>query len=67
MLPEANSNEKSMNPKIEKLNGTLRDRETVMCGLDNSEPVQELIDAINIHYNFVRVNWEIGGELNDIR
>src|SRR5690606_21566088 len=31
------SNENSLNPKVERLNGTVRDRETVMRGLDNPE------------------------------
>lgn len=54
------SNEKGLNPKVERLNGTVRDRETVMRGLDNAEAAQELIDAMRIHYNFIRVNQAIG-------
>ncbi len=53
------SNEKGLNPKVERLNGTVRDRETVMRGLDNAEAAQELIDAMRIHYNFIRVNQAI--------
>ncbi|MEP0824001.1 MAG: DDE-type integrase/transposase/recombinase [Nitrososphaera sp.] len=54
------SNENSLNPKVERLNGTVRDRETVMRGLDNPEAAQELVDAMRIHYNFIRVNQAIG-------
>jgi putative transposase len=54
------SNEKGLNPKVERLNGTVRDRETVMRGLDNAEAAQELVDAMRIHYNFIRVNQAIG-------
>lgn len=54
------SNEKGLNPKVERLNGTVRDRETVMRGLDNPEAAQELVDAMRIHYNFIRVNQAIG-------
>jgi transposase-like protein len=54
------SNEKGLNPKVERLNGTVRDRETVMRGLDNAEAAQELIDAMRVHYNFIRVNQAIG-------
>jgi putative transposase len=53
------SNEKGLNPKVERLNGTVRDRETVMRGLDNAEAAQELLDAMRIHYNFIRVNQAI--------
>jgi transposase-like protein len=53
------SNEKGLNPKVERLNGTVRDRETVMRGIDNAEAAQELIDAMRIHYNFIRVNQAI--------
>jgi hypothetical protein len=48
-----------LNPKVERLNGTVRDRETVMRGIDNAEAAQELIDAMRIHYNFIRVNQAI--------
>ncbi len=51
-----------LNPKVERLNGTIRDRETVMRGLDNPETAQELIDAMRIHYNFIRGNQAIGGQ-----
>src|SRR5207247_7447905 len=37
------SNEKGLNPKVERLNGTVRDRETVCRGLDNEEAAQEWI------------------------
>jgi transposase-like protein len=56
------SNEKGLNPKIERLNGTVRDREAVMRGLDNAESAQELVDAMRIHYNFIRPNQAIGGQ-----
>jgi len=39
------TNEKGLNPKVERLNGTVRDRETVMRGIDTSEAAQELMDA----------------------
>jgi putative transposase len=56
------SNEKGLNPKVERLNGTVRDRETVMRGMDNAESAQELVDAMRIHYNFIRPNQAIGGQ-----
>lgn len=56
------SNEKGLNPKVERLNGTVRDRETVMRGMDNAEAAQELMDAMRIHYNFIRPHQAIGGQ-----
>lgn len=56
------SNEKGLNPKVERLNGTVRDRETVMRGLDNAEAAQELINALRIHYDFIRPHQAIGGQ-----
>ena len=43
-----------MNAKIERLNGTVRDREIVMRGLDKQKTAQDLVDAMRIHYNFIR-------------
>jgi putative transposase len=56
------SNEKGLNPKVERLNGTVRDRETVMRGLENAESAQELLDAMRIHYNFIRPNQALGNQ-----
>jgi transposase-like protein len=56
------SNKKGLNPKVERLNGTVRDRKTVMRGLDNAEAAQELVDALRIHYNFIRPHQAIGGQ-----
>jgi Integrase core domain len=55
-------NEKGLNPILERLNGTVRDRETVMRGLDNAEAAQDLIDAMRIHYNFIRPHQVIGNQ-----
>lgn len=38
-----------MNSKIERLNGTVRDREVVMCGMDHKESAQELREAMRIY------------------
>ena len=54
------SNEKGLNPKVERLNGTVRDRETVMRGMDTSEAAQELMDAMRIHYNYCREYSQLG-------
>jgi Integrase core domain len=56
------SNEQGLNPKVERLNGTVRDRETVMRGMDNAEAAEELMDAMRNHYNFIRPTQAIGGQ-----
>jgi putative transposase len=43
-----------LNAKIERLNGTVRDREIMMRGLDKQKTAQDLVDAMRIHYNFIR-------------
>lgn len=51
-----------LNSKVERLNGTMRDRETVMRGLDNAAAAQELLDAMRIHYNFIKPHQALGGQ-----
>jgi transposase-like protein len=51
-----------LNSKVERLNGTMRDRETVMRGLDNADAAQELLDAMRIHYNFIRPHQALKGQ-----
>ena len=48
------SGHQGLNSKVERLNGTVRDRELVMHGLDKAKPTQDLLDAMCIHYNFIR-------------
>lgn len=43
-----------LNARIERLNGTVCDREIVMRGLDKQNTAQDLVDAMRIHYNFIR-------------
>jgi transposase-like protein len=43
-----------LNARVERLNGTVRDREIVMRGLNKQETAQDLVDAMRIHYNFIR-------------
>jgi hypothetical protein len=40
----------------------MRDGETVMRGLDNPDAAQELIDAMRIHYNFIRPHQALKGQ-----
>jgi len=50
---------KGLNQKVERLNGVFRDREKVMRGMDHKESAQKLIDAMRIHYNFIREHGSI--------
>ena len=43
-----------LNSRVERLNGTMRDREKVMRGMNTKESSQKIIEAMRIHYNFVR-------------
>lgn len=49
-----------LNQVVERLNGTFREREKVMRGMDHKESAQKLIDAYRIHYNFIREHGSIG-------
>lgn len=49
-----------LNSKVERLNGTMRDREKVMRGMHTKESSQKVIEAMRIHYNFVRKHSSLG-------
>jgi hypothetical protein len=39
---------------VERLHGTIREREKVMRGMQTKASAQQIIEAIRINYNFVR-------------
>lgn len=45
---------RGLNSKVERLNGTMRDREKVMRGMRKADTAQKIIEAMRIHYNFCR-------------
>ena len=45
---------------MERLNGTMRDRERVMHGMNTAESAQKIIEAMRIHYNFCRGHSKLG-------
>jgi hypothetical protein len=49
-----------LNSKIERLNGTMRDREKVMRGMHTAESAQKIIEAMRIHYNYCRTHSKLG-------
>jgi putative transposase len=49
-----------LNSKVERLNGTMRDREKVMRGMHTAASAQKIIEAMRIHYNFCREHESLG-------
>jgi hypothetical protein len=44
------------NSKVERLHGTINEREKVMSGMQTKETAQKIMDAMRIHYNYLRVH-----------
>ena len=40
--------------KVERLHGTIREREKVMRGMQTKETTQQIVEAMRINYTFVR-------------
>ena len=49
-----------LNSVVERLNGTVRDREKVMRGMNTKGSAQKIIEAMRIHYNFCREHSKLG-------
>jgi transposase-like protein len=49
-----------LNSVVERLNGTMRDREKIMRGMQTKETAQKIIEAMRIHYNYVREHSSLG-------
>ena len=49
-----------LNSVVERLNGTMRDKEKVMRGMNTRESAQKIIEAMRIHYNFCREHSALG-------
>lgn len=45
-----------LNSKVERLHGTIREREKVMRRMQTKETSQKIIEAIRIYYNYVRLH-----------
>jgi transposase-like protein len=43
-----------LNSKVERLHGTIREREKVMRGMQTRETAQKVVDAMRINYNYIR-------------
>jgi len=55
------------NNKVERLNGTFREREKVMRGLENAESAQTMMNGFKNYYNFIRPHEALDGETPAIR
>lgn len=49
-----------LNSKVERLNGTMREREKVMRGMQKKESAQKVIEAMRIYYNYCRQHQTLG-------
>jgi len=49
-----------LNSVVERLNGSVRDREKVMRGMNTRDSAQKIIEAMRIHYNFCREHSKLG-------
>ena len=49
-----------LNSVVERLNGSARDREKTMRGMNTKDSAQKIIEAMRIHYNFCRVHQGLG-------
>jgi len=49
-----------LNSLVERLHGSIRDREKVMRGMQKKESAQKIIEAMRIHYNYCREHSTLG-------
>jgi transposase-like protein len=49
-----------LNSVVERLNGSARDREKTMRGMNTKESAQKIIEAMRVHYNFCREHSTLG-------
>jgi transposase InsO family protein len=47
---------------VERLHGTIRQRNKVMRGLDDEATAQAMMDGMRIHYNFIRPHMALDGK-----
>jgi transposase-like protein len=57
-----NIRDRSNNNMVERLHGTIRQRNKVMRGLDDVETAQTMIDGLRIYYNFLRPHSALNGK-----
>ena len=57
-----NIRDKSNNNTVERLHGTIRQRNKVMRGLDDEATAQTMMDGLQIYYNFLRPHMALNGK-----
>ena len=57
-----NIRNRSNNNMVERLHGTIRERNKVMRGLDDEPTAQTIIDGFRIYYNFIRPHMALSGK-----
>jgi transposase-like protein len=57
-----NIRDRSNNNMVERLHGTIRQRNKVMRGLDDMETAQTMMDELRIYYNFMRPHMALDGK-----
>lgn len=60
-ISEVGIRDRINNNRVERLHGTIRDRDKVMRGLGNPESSEKIIDGHRIYYNFVRPHMTLDG------
>jgi hypothetical protein len=51
-----------LDSKVERLHGSVRDREVVMHGIDNEESAQTLMEALRIYHNYIKIHQGLDGK-----
>lgn len=57
-----NIRNRSNNNMVERLHGTIRDRNKTMRGLDSEPTAQTMMDGMRIYYNFIRPHMALNGD-----
>jgi transposase-like protein len=57
-----NIRDRSNNNMVERLHGTIRQRNKVMRGLDEEKTAQTIMDGLRIYYNFLRPHSALEGK-----
>ena len=57
-----NIRNRSNNNMVERLHGTIRERNKTMRGLDNEDSAQTIVDGMRIYYNFIRPHMALNGK-----
>lgn len=47
---------------VERLHGTIRERNKTMRGLDSENSAQTIVDGMRIYYNFIRPHMALNGK-----